>query len=127
MLKKRALLIAAFYTIGLVVVSLVKLDLKSVEDIVPSFSDKIFHFMAYALFTWLWFNAFYFKFNFNKIKGIFTTVVIAIVFGIIIEVLQWLLTSSRSFDLLDILANVLGVLFTAFLLNSKINIDVKKY
>ena len=127
MLKKKAFLIAAFYTIGLVVISLVKLDLRSVEDIVPSFSDKIFHFSAYALFTWLWFNAFYYKFNFNKIKGIFTTVAIAIVFGIIIEVLQGLVTSSRSFDLLDILANVLGVFFAAFLLISKVNIDVKKY
>ena len=126
MLKKRALLIAISYAIALLVVSLVRLDLESVEDIVPSFSDKIFHFMAYALFTLLWFNAFYFRFKYNKIKGIYRTVVIAIVFGIIIEVLQWLTTTSRSFDLLDIVANVLGVLFAAILLNSKIKLDVKK-
>ncbi|HLV14339.1 MAG TPA: VanZ family protein [Xanthomarina sp.] len=122
MLKKQALLIAISYTLALVVVSLVKLDLSSVKDVVPSFSDKIFHFLAYALFTWLWFNTFYFKFNFGKIKGIFTTIVISITFGIIIEVMQWLVTSSRSFDLLDILANTLGVLLAAILINSKIKL-----
>jgi len=121
-LKKQALLIAISYTLALVVVSLVKLDLSSVKDVVPSFSDKIFHFLAYALFTWLWFNTFYFKFNFGKIKGIFTTIVISITFGIIIEVMQWLVTSSRSFDLLDILANTLGVLLAAILINSKIKL-----
>lgn len=126
MLKKRALLIAISYTIALLTISLVRLDLKSVEDIVPSFSDKIFHFLAYALFTWLWFNAFYYIFKLGKIKSIYRTVVMGIVFGIIIETLQWLVTTSRSFDLLDILANVLGVLLAAILINSKINLDVKK-
>ncbi|MCX7551663.1 VanZ family protein [Xanthomarina sp. F2636L] len=103
-----------------------KLDLESVEDIVPSFSDKIFHFLAYALFAWLWFNSFYFKFNLSKSKSILRSVLLSVGFGIIIEVLQLLLTTSRSFDMLDILANTLGVLFAAILINNKIIIDVKK-
>lgn len=106
-------------------ISLISLDLKSVGDIVPSFSDKIFHFSAYFLFTWIWFNAFYYKFNFTKIKGLSITVIGAIIFGIVIEVLQWLVTTSRSFDLLDILANILGVLLAAALLISKTKLVIK--
>jgi VanZ family protein len=123
--KKNTLLISLTYSIALLIVSLVKLDLESVEDIVPSFGDKIFHFLAYTMFTWLWFNTFYFKFNYSKTKSIYSAILIAIVFGIIIEVLQLLVTTSRSFDLLDILANILGVLFATILINNKIKIDVK--
>jgi VanZ family protein len=126
-LKKNALLVSLTYTIALLTVSLLKLDLDSVEDIVPSFSDKIFHFLAYTLFTWLWFNTFYYKFNYSKSKGILRSIIISVTFGIIIEVLQQLVTTSRSFDLLDVLANFLGVLFATILINSKIKIDVKKY
>jgi VanZ family protein len=124
-LKKNALLISLTYSITLLTVSLVKLDLESVEDIVPSFGDKIFHFLAYTLFTWLWFNTLYFKFNYSKTKSIYRSIFLAIIFGIIIEVLQLLVTTSRSFDLLDILANILGVLLATILLNNKIKIDVK--
>lgn len=127
MLKKKALGVSISYTVLLITVSLAKLDLESVEEIVPSFSDKIFHFLAYALFTWLWFNSFYFKFNFSKIKSIFRSILVSVAFGIIIEVLQLILTNSRSFDVLDILANSLGVLFAAILIHTKINTDVKKY
>ncbi|WP_188461013.1 VanZ family protein [Bizionia arctica] len=126
MLKKKALLISLTYSIVLLTVSLAKLDLGSVEDIVPSFSDKIFHFLAYILFTYLWFNTFAFKFNFSERKSILSSIFLSVAFGIIIEVLQMLVTTSRSFDLLDILANILGVLFAAFLINIKMKIDVKK-
>lgn len=127
MLKKNALGVSIAYTVLLIAVSLAKLDLESVEEIVPSYSDKIFHFLAYALFTWLWFNSFYFKFNFSKIKSVFRSILVSVTFGIIIEVLQLILTTSRSFDIFDIIANSLGVLFAVILIQTKINRDVKKY
>lgn len=127
MLKKNALGVSIAYTVLLIAVSLAKLDLESVEEIVPSYSDKIFHFLAYALFTWLWFNSFYFKFNFSKIKSVFRSILVSVTFGIIIEVLQLILTASRSFDIFDIIANSLGVLFAVILIQTKINRDVKKY
>jgi len=125
--KKNALGVSITYTVLLIAVSLAKLDLESVEEIVPSYSDKIFHFLAYALFTWLWFNSFYFKFNFSKIKSVFRSILVSVTFGIIIEVLQLILTASRSFDIFDIIANSLGVLFAVILIQTKINRDVKKY
>ena len=108
MLKKKALLLSVSYTITLTIVSLVKLDLDNVEEIIPSFSDKIFHFLAY-------------------IQSIIRSVIVSALFGIIIEVLQLLITTSRSFDVKDILANLLGILIAAILINNCIKIEVKKY
>lgn len=127
MLKNKALLLSILYTIALTTLSLIKLDLDDVEEVIPSFSDKIFHFLAYFIFTWLWFNAFFYKFHFNKIKSISFSVLISIMFGIIIEVLQHLITTTRGFDILDIFANILGVIISAILINNYIKIDVKKY
>ncbi|MFL0354150.1 VanZ family protein [Xanthomarina sp. GH4-25] len=111
----------------LTIVSLVKLDLDNVEEIIPSFSDKIFHFLAYILFTGLWFNTFFYKFRNNKNQSIIRSVIVSALFGIIIEVLQLLITTSRSFDVKDILANLLGILIAAILINNCIKIEVKKY
>jgi VanZ family protein len=126
-LKRKALLLSILYTITLTIVSLVKLDLDDVEEIIPSFSDKIFHFLAYIVFTLLWFNSFFFRFKFNKTKSVLLAILVSSVFGIIIEVLQQVITTSRSFDLKDILANLLGVLIAAILINNYFKIEVKKY
>jgi VanZ family protein len=126
-LKRKALLLSILYTITLTIVSLVKLDLDDVEEIIPSFSDKIFHFLAYIVFTLLWFNSFFFRFRFNKTKSVLLAILVSSVFGIIIEVLQQVITTSRSFDLKDILANLLGVLIAAILINNYFKIEVKKY
>jgi len=126
-LKNKALLLSILYTIALTTLSLIKLDLDDVEEVIPSFSDKIFHFLAYVIFTWLWFNAFFYKFHFIKIRSIFFSVLVSIMFGIIIEVLQHLITTTRGFDILDIFANILGVIISAILINNYIKIDVKKY
>jgi VanZ family protein len=46
-------------------------------------------------------------------KALIYASVISVAFGIIIEVLQEILTETRSADLLDVLANSLGVLIAA--------------
>mgnify|MGYP001083488075 CR=1 FL=1 len=127
MLKNKALLLSILYTFALTVLSLIKLDLDDVEENIPSFSDKIFHFLAYVIFTWLWFNAFFYHFNFNKIKSILLSILVSVTFGIVIEVLQHLITTTRGFDILDIFANILGVIISAILINNYIKIEVKKY
>lgn len=127
MLKNKALLLSILYTLALTVLSLIKLDLDDVEENIPSFSDKIFHFLAYVIFTWLWFNAFFYHFNFNKIKSILLSILVSVTFGIVIEVLQHLITTTRGFDILDIFANILGVIISAILINNYIKIEVKKY
>jgi VanZ family protein len=126
-LKNKALLLSVVYTFALTILSLIKIDFDDVEENIPSFSDKVFHFLAYFIFTWLWFNAFFYHFNFNKIKSILLSVLVSVTFGIVIEVLQHLITTSRGFDILDIFANILGVIISAILINNYIKIDVKKY
>ncbi|RSK39789.1 VanZ family protein [Mangrovimonas spongiae] len=117
MAKKYSLLIAIGYTIALTLVCLISIDFNEVPDFAPSFSDKIFHFLAYALLTFLWMRAFMFHLKMLKQKAIWSSLLFSITFGIIIEVLQMTLTSTRSFDFWDILSNTLGVLFTVFVLS----------
>ena len=71
MLKTKALFFSTLYTITLTFVSLITLDLDDVEEIIPSYSDKIFHLLAYLLFAWLWFNTFFIDINTIKIKVLF--------------------------------------------------------
>ena len=125
-LNKKALFFSVAYTIALAVLSLITIDLESIEDVVPTFSDKLFHFLAYALLTYLWFNTFYFRFKMSKKKAIIYASSLSFLFGIVIEVLQKVITSTRDFDTLDILANTFGVFFTLLLMLFSIKSQVKK-
>lgn len=127
MLKKQALLVSILYTFALSIFSLITLDLGGIETFAPSFGDKIFHFFAYALLVWTWFYTLKNRFNVNAIKAIFGVSICAILFGIIIEVLQKVLTYTRFFDVDDIIANVFGALLTAVILLFNTKRDVKKY
>lgn len=124
MLKKFALILVIVYTIILTFVSLIKPE--NIPDIEVSYSDKIFHFLAYGLLTFLWFCAFFYHFNFKISKSITYAALVSIVFGIIIEVLQDKLTTYRTLDILDVLANTSGVILAVLVLVVKKNIDVKK-
>lgn len=72
--------------------------------------DKIVHFIFYFLFVYLWSKAF------NNKKN-FLILCIAISYGIIIEILQEVVTQSRNFDYFDILANTIGAVTAFFILN----------
>lgn len=124
MLKKSALLAALVYSSILIYVSLIRL--KNVPDIGVEFGDKIFHFLAYCVLTFLWFSAFSYNFYFKRNKAIIYSAIFSITFGIIIEVLQDTMTSYRSLDVFDIIANTSGVILVVLLLILKKNIDVKK-
>lgn len=124
MLKKSALVLALIYSVALTFVSLVKLN--NVPDIGVSFGDKIFHFLAYCLLTFLWFFAFLFNFNFKNKRAIILAAILSVIFGIIIEVLQETITVSRAMDIYDVVANTSGVLLTVIILAINKDIDVKK-
>lgn len=66
MLKKQALIIAIFYTLGLAVVSLITIS--NLPDAGISFADKIFHFIVYGVLTYLWVNTFFLSLNGVKSK-----------------------------------------------------------
>ncbi len=124
-LKKYALSISICYTLALLAVSLIRLDFDNIEDLVPSFSDKIFHFGAYGLLTLLWFYTMRMRFNYNKIVTLIFVVAGCIAFGTIIEVLQKELTNTRFFDWYDITANIGGVLMVTSILFFYKKSDVK--
>lgn len=124
MLKKAAFLVALAYAIALGTVSLI--TLKDLPDVKISFADKIFHFLAYGLFAILWYLAFYYSFNLKKMKALIYAFILAVLFGIIIEILQDTMTSSRALDVYDAVANTLGALIASVLIWFINNLQVKK-
>ena len=124
-LKKYALFIALGFTTALTYLSLA--DLSKMPSIGVSFSDKVFHFLAYAVMTMVWFNYSRTLNNLTKTKQIVVAVVISAVFGMIIELLQGALTATREADVNDIIANNLGVLMAALFIWWIPVKDVKKY
>ncbi len=82
-------------------------------------SDKIVHFMMYAILTILAIMAL--KKRDVCTKRCLTIISIFSIFlGVLMEFLQEYLDIGRSFDTFDILANTTGVLFVIIFLNNKI-------
>jgi VanZ family protein len=102
------------YSIFVAIVSLIRLD--DLPDLEISFGDKIYHFGAYGILTALWFFTFMLKFNYKIKRALFLSVISAVFFGIILEVLQGSLTQHRAFDFYDALANTIGALLASLVL-----------
>jgi VanZ family protein len=69
-------------------------------------SDKFVHFFFYFVLTILLFKSFP-----NKVKRKHLIIIIlAVLYGIVIEVFQENLTITRKLDIMDIFANTLGVI-----------------
>lgn len=87
--------------------------------------DKVIHVFFHFVFTSLWYL--FFKKHIkstNNIKALVLSIVLSIFFGIVIELLQQLCTTTRKADIYDVLANLTGaVLAIAFVsLVNKFNI-----
>lgn len=84
---------------------------------IPSFGtdydDKLYHILAYFLLILIWFVAL--EGTISK-KQIYHLAIYCTAFGIIIEALQGKLTVDRVGDLLDIIANIIGVVLGAVLI-----------
>jgi len=113
-LKKYALSITLLYSTVLAVVSFIHVS--GIPDINYSNTDKIFHFLAYSALAWFWFQAFFNKFKWNFNKSLVVAAILSVVFGIVIEVLQGVMTSTRLAENNDVLANMLGVSLTVIIL-----------
>lgn len=100
------------------------MNLKDVPSTGISNEDKVFHVLAYFLFALLTYNGLK---NMSINKAILISLVFVTTYGIIIEVLQYVLTSHRSFDLYDALANFTGAILASILLkirqNRKLNLN----
>jgi VanZ family protein len=122
-LKKLSLFVAIFYAIALATVSLI--TIKNMPDVELSYADKIVHFLAYCIFTALWYLAFSRALSIKKKKAIFNAVIFAIVFGIVIEVLQGTVTTTRASDIYDVFANTAGALLVSLIIWLKHELGVK--
>lgn len=79
--------------------------------------DKIGHFFAYFVLTILWglFLFFSKKQNRSLKQSLSITTILCILFGVIMELFQGLLTTYRDSDGYDIIANTSGTIFAIFI------------
>ena len=77
--------------------------------------DKVFHSLAYFFLALSWFFAVEKSHSIFKYRIVVAFLVI--IFGIIIEVLQSSLTTYRTADYYDIMANSFGILIAMVLFN----------
>ena len=109
--KKLISQIAVYYTLILIILSLVP-----IPDLgLPRFKllefDKLIHFIMYLIFALIWGLKIE---NFLERKMEISAYLI--LFGLGLEILQHLLPFGRYFDLGDFVANSIGVLFGIFIL-----------
>ncbi len=125
------LILVFVYTSLIGWLSLVKIHIP--VDVNVKGSDKIGHLLAYFVFTVVWFLFFFYS---EKQSGKFSkswirAAVIAFLFGILMELLQALLTDYRSSDWYDVLANTSGIVFAVFVLkilkNKLVSLRLKYY
>lgn len=100
---------AVFSTILILALSLIKTD--SLPKIEVKQIDKYFHATAYFFLTAAWFFVFCFQLKRKNNRTYLLILLFVFLFGIIIEILQMTMTSYRSFDSFDILANMIGMVF----------------
>ena len=110
-MRKLFLGLAIAYSLLIAFLSLSKFILGKLPPV--SNSDKIAHFLAYFVFVLIW--GCYFMTSKNKESMLIAvkSFVLGFVFGLLMEIMQYMLTSYRTFDLLDVLANTLGGAFGA--------------
>lgn len=102
-------LLALVYTLFITIGSLISTS--SIPKLSVVISDKLIHTVGYFMMLLLWVLFVFFKSKSNNIKPILKiTAGIVFAYGIIIEVLQGVLTETRTADMLDILANAVGII-----------------
>ena len=117
-LKGKMILIAVAITLSLVILSLIKIP---AYNLGVTHLDKWQHCFAYFVLSISWLIVFYKK----KKKRL--VVVCCILLGVIIEISQNTLTSYRTGDFYDVIANSLGVLLGLLVFNKfSEKIEVKK-
>lgn len=104
LLKGKFTVIAITVSVGILYLSLTKTPAYISIDI--KHLDKLQHAMAYAILSLSW------LFALQKKQKKYAIAVCCILFGMVVEVLQYLITNYRTGDYLDVLANSFGVLLS---------------
>jgi VanZ family protein len=109
------------YTISLGILSLV--NLTEVPKLNTGYDDKIAHFVLYAGLCLFWFMSLH---TLKSKSSLVLASLLSIGFGLIIEILQGIVSIHRTTEVFDLVANCLGVLTMAFIINAKKEVIVKK-
>ena len=104
--ERNLFILALFWTIAITIASLVSLSNMPRVNVLGK--DKTVHFLFYFVLTLTWNFALQKKYKNWALKYIIVFVVIG--YGIVIEVLQEVLTKTRQADLSDVIANSAGAL-----------------
>ena len=106
--KKRTFILAITWTVIITYLSLATINSSVGSAIEIPHKDKIVHFIFYFMFVFLW------TISFNsspyKTKTGIVILIIAIVYGILMEIFQGLLTINRTPDSNDVIANSTGAI-----------------
>ncbi|WP_299243992.1 VanZ family protein [uncultured Aquimarina sp.] len=83
-------------------------------------SDKIGHLLAYLVFTIVWFLFFFYSEKLHRkfSQSLIWASILSFLFGILMEFLQAVLTSYRSPEWNDVLANTSGIIFALIILKT---------
>ncbi|TCP28110.1 VanZ like protein [Tenacibaculum skagerrakense] len=101
LLQGRTIYFAIVITITIAILSLIKIGSQPINF---TYLDKVEHTIAYFVLCFSWLLSI-------KKKGTkFEVVTIVVLYGILLEVLQSVLTDYRTFDYVDMLANTFGAL-----------------
>ena len=114
LLERNALIIAILVTVMIAVLSLSAVPKLNLELGIKS-GDKYLHFIAYFILSSLWYFALKDKIS-GKVFKIFVPLGL-IFYGIILEGLQSGLTTYRTGDIYDAMANTAGVIAALILFN----------
>ena len=81
------------------------------ESAIPHF-DKVIHVTLFLVLSYFWMRGLSAQNQFKKVqeKAVLITVITAITYGVLIEILQEVMHLGRSFDAWDIAADSLGVM-----------------
>lgn len=106
--KKLVFILAITWTVIITYLSLATIDSSIGSAIKIPHKDKIVHFIFYFIFVFLWTISL--SSSPYKSKVGIVILLIAIVYGILMEVFQGLLTIDRSPDQYDVIANSSGAI-----------------
>ena len=106
--KKSTFFLAAVWTLVVTYLSLASIDTSVGNEIHIPNKDKMVHFVFYFLFVFLW--TFFANFKKTVFNSSLKILLIAVFYGIMMEVFQELFTTDRTADVFDVVANSLGAI-----------------
>ncbi|MCO6175151.1 VanZ family protein [Flavobacterium sp. NRK F10] len=113
--ERKFFFVAILWTLAITYLSLVSIDTESAGSFLPiPNKDKVVHFLFYFFFVYFWSK------TFKQSDKFFYIVIVAVIYGIIIEVLQGVCTVNRQADFFDVLANTCGAVLAMLILKPKL-------